>query len=39
VRYRGTVWTAIPAGGVPGGTGAHRVREVSGGSRLVLEKI
>jgi membrane protein implicated in regulation of membrane protease activity len=38
VRYRGTVWTAVPAGGVPGGTGAHRVREVSG-SRLVIEKI
>ncbi|MCE3273985.1 MAG: hypothetical protein K0S57_4382 [Ramlibacter sp.] len=38
VRYRGTVWTAVPAGGVPGGTGAHRVREVSG-SRLVVEKI
>jgi membrane protein implicated in regulation of membrane protease activity len=38
VRYRGAVWTAIPAGGVPGGIGAHRVREVSG-SRLVLEKI
>jgi membrane protein implicated in regulation of membrane protease activity len=38
VRYRGTVWTAVPAGGVPGGPGAHRVREVSG-SRLVVEKI
>jgi len=38
VRYRGTIWTAIPAGGVPGGPGAHRVREVSG-SRLVVEKI
>ena len=38
VRYRGTVWTAVPAGGVPQGTGAHRVREVSG-SRLVVEKI
>jgi membrane protein implicated in regulation of membrane protease activity len=38
VRYRGTVWTAIPAGGVPAGTGAHRVREVVG-SRLVVEKI
>jgi membrane protein implicated in regulation of membrane protease activity len=38
VRYRGTVWTAVPAGGIPGGTGAHRVREVSG-SRLVVEKI
>ncbi|MEJ5988864.1 NfeD family protein [Ramlibacter sp. PS3R-8] len=38
VRYRGTVWIAVPAGGVPGGTGAHRVREVSG-SRLVVEKI
>ena len=38
VRYRGTVWTAVPAGGVPQGTGAHRVREVDG-SRLVVEKI
>ena len=38
VRYRGTVWTAVPAGGAPQGTGAHRVREVSG-SRLVVEKI
>ena len=38
VRYRGTTWTAVPAGGVPQGTGLHRVREVSG-SRLVLEKV
>jgi membrane protein implicated in regulation of membrane protease activity len=38
VRYRGTTWTAVPAGGAPQGTGAHRVREVDG-SRLVLEKI
>jgi membrane protein implicated in regulation of membrane protease activity len=38
VRYRGTVWTAVPAAGVPQGTGAHRVREVQG-SRLVVEKI
>ncbi|MBE7368309.1 NfeD family protein [Ramlibacter pallidus] len=38
VRYRGTTWTAVPAGGTPQGTGAHRVREVSG-SRLVVEKI
>ena len=38
VRYRGSVWTAIPAGGMPTGTGPHRVREVSG-SRLVVEKI
>ena len=38
VRYRGTVWTAVPTGGVPTGTGAHRVREVSG-NRLVVEKI
>jgi membrane protein implicated in regulation of membrane protease activity len=37
VRYRGTVWTAVPAGGHPKGPGLHRVREVSG-SRLVLEK-
>ncbi len=38
VRYRGAVWTAIPAGGTPQGAGAHRVRQVDG-SRLVLEKI
>lgn len=38
VRYRGSTWTAIPAGGAPVGTGAHRVRQVDG-SRLVLEKI
>jgi len=38
VRYRGTTWTAVPAGGTPQGTGPHRVREVSG-SRLVVEKI
>jgi membrane protein implicated in regulation of membrane protease activity len=38
VRYRGAVWTAIPAGGTPQGTGPHRVRQVDG-SRLVVEKI
>lgn len=38
VRYRGTVWTAVPAGGTPQGPGAHRVRSVDG-SRLVVEKI
>ena len=38
VRYRGTTWTAVPAGGAPQGTGPHRVRRVDG-SRLVLEKI
>jgi membrane protein implicated in regulation of membrane protease activity len=38
VRYRGAIWTAVPAGGTPQGTGAHRVRHVDG-SRLVLEKI
>ena len=38
VRYRGTVWTAVPVGGVPQGTGAHRVRRVDG-SRLIVEKI
>lgn len=38
VRYRGTTWTAVPAGGVPQGTGLHRVRQVDG-SRLVVEKI
>ncbi|MBC5783533.1 NfeD family protein [Ramlibacter sp. USB13] len=38
VRYRGTVWTAVPAGGTPQGTGPHCVRQVDG-SRLVVEKI
>lgn len=38
VRYRGAQWTALPAGGVPAGTGAHRVTEVVG-SRLVVEKV
>ena len=38
VRYRGTVWTVVPAGGTPEGSGAHKVRRVDG-SRLVLEKI
>jgi membrane protein implicated in regulation of membrane protease activity len=38
VRYRGTTWTAVPAGGAPQGTGLHKVRSVDG-SRLVLEKI
>lgn len=38
VRYRGTVWTAVPAGGTPEGTGPHRVRHVDG-SKLVVEKI
>jgi membrane protein implicated in regulation of membrane protease activity len=38
VRYRGSTWTAIPAGGTPQGTGPHRVRQVNG-SRLVVEKI
>jgi membrane protein implicated in regulation of membrane protease activity len=38
VRYRGTVWTAVPADGTPQGTGPHRVRKVDG-SKLVVEKI
>ena len=38
VRYRGSVWTAVPAGGVPAGAGAHRVREIDG-TRLVVEKV
>ena len=38
VRYRGTVWIAVPAGGTPQGSGAYRVRAVDG-SRLVVEKI
>jgi len=38
VRYRGAVWTAVPAGGTPQGVGPHRVQAVDG-SRLVVEKI
>ena len=38
VRYRGAIWTAVPAEGAPQGTGPHRVRHVDG-SRLVVEKI
>lgn len=38
VRYRGTIWTAVPHGGIAQGTGPHRVRQVDG-SRLVIEKI
>ena len=38
VRYRGANWTVMPYGGVPQGSGPHRVREVTG-SRLVVEKI
>ena len=38
VRYRGSIWTAVPADGLPQGVGPHRVREVNG-SRLVVEKI
>ena len=38
VRYRGALWTAVPAGGTPQGTGAHKVSAVNG-SRLVVEKI
>ncbi|MCC2677040.1 MAG: hypothetical protein K0R58_3987 [Ramlibacter sp.] len=38
VRYRGALWTAVPAGGTPQGVGAHKVRAVDG-SRLVVEKI
>jgi membrane protein implicated in regulation of membrane protease activity len=38
VRYRGTLWTAVPADGTPHGVGLHRVRQVDG-NRLVLEKI
>ena len=38
VRYRGANWTVVPFGGIPQGTGVHRVREVSG-SRLVVEKV
>ncbi len=37
VRYRGTVWTAVPVDGAPHGTGPHVVRRVDG-SRLVIEK-
>ena len=38
VRYRGSLWTAVPAGGAPQGPGLHRVRTVDG-TRLVVEKI
>ncbi|AEG93041.1 NfeD family protein [Ramlibacter tataouinensis] len=38
VRYRGATWTALPAGGLPGATGPHRVKEVVG-NRLIVEKI
>lgn len=38
VRYRGTIWTAVPADASALGTGVHRVQRVDG-SRLVLEKI
>jgi len=38
VRYRGANWTVEPVGGVPQGTGLHRVREVSG-NRLIVEKV
>jgi membrane protein implicated in regulation of membrane protease activity len=37
VKYRGANWTVVGTGGLQG-TGAHRVREVSG-NRLVVEKI
>ncbi|MDB5901048.1 MAG: hypothetical protein JWP41_4650 [Ramlibacter sp.] len=38
VRYRGTLWTAVPAAGTPHSVGLHRVSRVDG-NRLVLEKI
>jgi membrane protein implicated in regulation of membrane protease activity len=38
VRYRGALWKAVPADGVPRGSGLHRVRQVDG-TRLVVEKI
>jgi membrane protein implicated in regulation of membrane protease activity len=38
VRYRGTLWTAVPADGTPHSVGLHRVSRVDG-NRLVLEKI
>jgi membrane protein implicated in regulation of membrane protease activity len=38
VRYRGSLWTAVPADGTPQGPGLHRVREVNG-TRLVVEKL
>jgi len=38
VRYRGSLWTAVPAGGTPQGPGLHRVRKVDG-TRLVVEKV
>ena len=38
VRYRGALWTAIPASGTPQGPGLHKVREVDG-TRLIVEKV
>jgi membrane protein implicated in regulation of membrane protease activity len=38
VKYRGTLWTAIPAPGTIPVAGPHRIREVVG-SRLVLEPL
>jgi membrane protein implicated in regulation of membrane protease activity len=38
VRYRGTLWTAVPVDGTPHSVGLHRVSRVDG-NRLVLEKI
>ena len=38
IRYRGALWTAVPAAGQMHVSGPHRVREVIG-SRLVVEKI
>jgi membrane protein implicated in regulation of membrane protease activity len=38
VRYRGTLWTAVPADGTPHSVGLHRVSRVDG-NRLVVEKI
>lgn len=38
VRYRGALWTAVPAGGTPQGPGLHKVCEVDG-TRLIVEKV
>ncbi len=38
VKYRGALWTALPAPGAIPVAGAHRIREVVG-SRLVIEQL
>ena len=38
VKYRGALWSAVPAAGTPPALGAHRIVEVRG-SQLVVEKL